>query len=75
MDERDGSSVAQQLGFVVTGTLAILYLAAEKDLLFLPNAFDELSRTTFRGPIKLMEELLRLDSVRRATKLPNEGQT
>jgi predicted nucleic acid-binding protein len=67
MDERDGTAVAQQLGLVVTGTLAVLCLAAEKGLLSLPAAFTALERTTFRGPAKLMEELLRIDAARRTT--------
>jgi predicted nucleic acid-binding protein len=67
MDERDGTAVAQQLGLVVTGTLAVLCLAAEKGLHSLPAAFTALERTTFRGPAKLMEELLRIDAARRTT--------
>ena len=68
MDERDGTAVAQQLGLVVTGTLAILCLASEKGLVSLPAAFAALRKTTFRGPTKLMEELLRADAARDAAK-------
>jgi predicted nucleic acid-binding protein len=66
IDERDGTAVARQLGLVVTGTLAVLCLAAEKDLLSLPDAFAALRQTTFRGPAMLMDELLRINSERRA---------
>lgn len=71
-DERDGTAVAQQLGLVVTGTLAILCLAAEKDLLSLPAAFVALRQTTFRGPAKLMDDLLQIDSERRSAKAKPE---
>src|SRR5438128_11312404 len=47
MDERDGTAVAQQLGLVVSGTLAVLCLAAERGLLSLPVAFAALCQTTF----------------------------
>src|SRR5579872_3689012 len=66
MDERDGTAVAQRLGLVVTGTLAILCLASEKGLLSLPTAFTALGKTTFRGPAQLIEELLRIDAARQA---------
>ncbi len=75
IDERDGTAVAQQLGLVVTGTLAVLCLAAEKDLLSLPAAFAALRQTTFRGPAKLMDELLRIDAARRAAKAKPEGDS
>lgn len=73
MDERDGTAVAQQLGLVVTGTLAILCLASEKGLLSLPAAFVALGKTTFRGPAKLMDEMLRIDAARHAAKLKPEA--
>ena len=70
IDERDGTAVARQLGLVVTGTLAILALAAERGLLSLPAAFADLRQTTFRGPAQLMDELLRID----AAKAKPEGE-
>ena len=66
IDERDSTAVAQQLGLVVTGTLAILCLASERGLLSLPAAFAALRQTTFRGPTALMEEMLRIDAARGA---------
>ncbi len=75
IDERDGTAVAQQLGLVVTGTLAVLCLAAESDLLSLPVTFAALRQTTFRGPAKLMDELLRIDSARRAAKAKPDGDS
>jgi len=74
IDERDGSAVAQQLGLVVTGTLAILSLASEKGLLSLSVAFAALRQTTFRGPSILMDELLRIDAARNAAKAKPDGE-
>jgi predicted nucleic acid-binding protein len=74
IDERDGTAVAQQLGLVVTGTLAVLCLASEKGLLSLPAAFAALRQTTFRGPSKLMDELLEIDAARHAAQVKPEGE-
>jgi predicted nucleic acid-binding protein len=66
LDERKASSAARRLGLTVTGTLTVLALAAEKDLLNLPVAIAALRQTNFRGPAKLIEELLKQDEKRRA---------
>jgi predicted nucleic acid-binding protein len=65
MDERDGTTVAKQLGLTTVGTLGVLELAAEKRLLSFPAAIAELSRTTFRAPEKLIAEMLRRDQSRK----------
>jgi predicted nucleic acid-binding protein len=67
MDERDGTAAAQQLGLVVTGTLAVLCLAAEKACSPCRRPLPRLEKTSFRGPAKLMEELLRIDAARGTT--------
>lgn len=67
IDERDGTALARQLGLTVTSTLALLAGAAERELVSLPNAIAERRRTTFRGPDALIEELLRLDEMRRSS--------
>ncbi|HEV2971885.1 MAG TPA: hypothetical protein VGY55_18060 [Pirellulales bacterium] len=66
IDERDGTAIATRMGIKVTGTLAILGMAAEQDLISLPAAIADLRRTTFRGPREFIEELLRLDLARRS---------
>jgi predicted nucleic acid-binding protein len=66
LDERKASSVARRLGLTATGTLTVLSLAAEKGLLSLPVAIAALRQTNFRGPAKLIEELLKQDEKRRA---------
>jgi predicted nucleic acid-binding protein len=70
IDERDGTAVARELGLVVTGTLAVLCLAAERGLLSLAVAFAALRQTTFRGPEALMDELLRVHAARPDPKTP-----
>lgn len=58
MDDRDGVIVARSKGFAVTGTLGVLGLAAERGLLNLAQAFDQLKRTNFRYPQEIMDRLL-----------------
>ena len=70
IDERKASLIARRLGLTVTGTLTVLSLAAEKDLLSLPAAIAALRQTNFRGPADLIAELLKQDEQRRA-----EGQS
>jgi predicted nucleic acid-binding protein len=53
MDDRTGSKVARQKGFVVTGTLGILDLAARRGFIDLAKAFDRLKATNFRYPSAL----------------------
>jgi len=65
IDERKASLVAIRLGLKVTGTVGVLDLAADKQLLDLPQAFASLRQTTFRGPEALMEELLKQDALRK----------
>jgi predicted nucleic acid-binding protein len=67
MDERKASAVARRLGLVITGTLSVLSLAAEKNLLALPSAIAALRQTNFRGPVDLIEEMLKQDEARRAS--------
>ena len=49
----------------MTGTLSVLSLAAEKNLLDLPAAISALRQTSFRGPAVLIEELLKQDEKRK----------
>lgn len=50
MDERKGRRVAQGLGLVVIGTLAVIELAAERGLLELRPVLEALEGTTCRLP-------------------------
>lgn len=58
MDDREGVVAARRKGFAVTGTLGVLGLGAERDLLNLGEAFDRLRRTNFRCPKDVMDQLL-----------------
>ena len=47
IDERDAHDEAERRGFATFGTLRILEMAAQRDLLDLPNALAQLATTTF----------------------------
>jgi predicted nucleic acid-binding protein len=47
MDDREGVIAARRKGFRVAGTLAVLSMAAQRDLLNLTEAFERLKRTSF----------------------------
>jgi predicted nucleic acid-binding protein len=66
VDERKATAVAHRLGLQVVGTLNILALSAERDLINLDTAINALRQTTFREPTKLVEELLRREAERRS---------
>jgi predicted nucleic acid-binding protein len=48
IDYRDGVAVARERGFRVAGTLAVLAMAAERELPDLVQAVDHLKKTNFR---------------------------
>ena len=59
MDDRKGMRVARQQGLRVTGTLGLLDLAADRDLIDFVQAITKLEQTTFRRPEALLEALLK----------------
>ena len=59
MDDRKGVTAALRKGLRVTGTLGILDLAAERGLVDLAKAVNDLRKTNFRFPEALLEALLR----------------
>jgi predicted nucleic acid-binding protein len=65
VDERKATKVAQRLGLHVVGTLNVLALAAERDLLELSSAIAALRQTTFREPKNLVAKLLAREAARR----------
>jgi predicted nucleic acid-binding protein len=65
IDERKAVVIARQLGLAVTGTLGVLSLAAEKELLILSEVITALQQTNFRAPADLIKELLQRDEQRR----------
>lgn len=66
MDDKDAVKEAKRNNITVTSTLTILELAAEEDLLNLPEAVDELRRTSFRFPSEeMISEMLDRDARRK----------
>jgi predicted nucleic acid-binding protein len=58
IDDRDGVNVARNRGFVVTGTLGILDLAASRGLIRLDEVVERLKNTSFRYPPVVLDALL-----------------
>jgi predicted nucleic acid-binding protein len=58
MDDREAVAVARSRGFVVTGTLGVLDLAARRRLIDLVEAFTRLKATTFHYRQGLLDALL-----------------
>jgi predicted nucleic acid-binding protein len=58
IDERKGRRVAERLGLVTVGTLAVIELAAERKLLELRPVLDALQRTSCRIPEGFVEAAL-----------------
>lgn len=57
LDEKKGRQAARDLGFVVTGTLGVLDLAARRGLVDLVDALKRLERTTFRTTPRLLRHI------------------
>lgn len=57
LDEKKGRRAARDLGFVVTGTLGVLDLAARRGLVDLADALKRLERTTFRTTPRLLRHI------------------
>jgi predicted nucleic acid-binding protein len=58
IDERKGTYVALDKGFVVAGTLGVLALAARRGLINLQDSFARLKLTNFRYRQEIMDLLL-----------------
>jgi predicted nucleic acid-binding protein len=58
LDERSARRVASSRGLKVTGVLGILAEAASRGIVNLPEAFDRLTRTSFRYTPALLKEVL-----------------
>ncbi len=68
LDEKKGRKIAIGEGLVVVRTLALLELAAEKQLIELRPALDKLRTTTFRIEKELLDEALFRDAARQAAR-------
>ena len=59
MDDRAGVAAARRAGLLVTGTLGVLDLAAERGLINFESAIRKLEHTNFRRPKAVLSALLR----------------
>jgi predicted nucleic acid-binding protein len=66
IDERRGRKVAQENGFATFGTLTILELAAEGNLIQLRPALDALKQTSFHVSDALIQDLLARNAARKS---------
>jgi predicted nucleic acid-binding protein len=62
IDERRAAKMARSRGFRVAGTLAILGMAARRDLLSLADAVDRLKRTSFHYSQEILDQFLAEES-------------
>ncbi len=58
IDERRAAKTARGKGFRVAGTLAILGMASQRDLLNLTDAIDRLKRTSFHYRQEVLDQFL-----------------
>ena len=66
LDDRKARLEAMRRGLAVAGTINILEIAAEQNLLDLPTAFQQLKATTFRVSDALLQEFLARNAARKA---------
>jgi predicted nucleic acid-binding protein len=65
VDDKDARTEAQRAGLTVIPTLAILELAARRDLIDLPAVMAQLRKTSFHISQKLYDEVIERDQLRR----------
>lgn len=65
IDECKALAVARRLGIPAAGTVAVLELAAQKQLIDLPAVVAQLRQTNFRCPADILDAMLRRDQQRR----------
>jgi predicted nucleic acid-binding protein len=65
IDDRDGRRAAAERGLPFTGTIGVLEIAAEQDLLALEDTFEKVKRTDFWISRQLLDERLELYRERR----------
>jgi predicted nucleic acid-binding protein len=65
IDERKGRRVAKEHGLKPVGTLTVLEMAADRELVDLKTAFDALQRTTFHIGAAQINAALQRDAARK----------
>jgi len=67
IDEKKGRQIARSQGLVTMGTVTILELASQQNLVDLRKAFDSLSRTSFHIRQSYLDEALAREVARKRT--------
>jgi predicted nucleic acid-binding protein len=70
IDERTGRREGLKRGLIIVGTLAVLGMAAEKNLHQLHKALAALKKTTLHVADDLIQEMLARDAARRRVTPP-----
>jgi len=70
IDEKKGRRVAKEQGLATIGTITVLELAAQRNLLNLRTAFDSLQRTSFQITKSYLDEALKRDVARKLATPP-----
>ena len=65
IDQKKGRCVAKQEGLNAVGTITVLALASQKNLIELKSALEALGRTNFRISAALVESTLSADAARK----------
>ena len=65
LDDLEARGEAERYGLAVMGTLRVLELAAERDLLDFPTAMTQLAATSFHVPPQLVQAMLARDAARK----------
>jgi predicted nucleic acid-binding protein len=68
LDEKKGRSIAVAEGLAVIRTLALLKLAAERNLIDLPSTLDQLRRTSFRIRQEVIDAALARNAARKGAR-------
>ena len=68
IDEKKGRGVAKAAGFATVGTITVLELAAQRNLLNLKSAFNALLQTSFQISKALIDSALEREAARKIAK-------
>jgi predicted nucleic acid-binding protein len=71
IDDRKGRNAAKARGLTLIGTLTVLEIAAEQNLISLGEVLTELRRTNFRISESMIQQAIRREEARRARRFNN----
>lgn len=70
LDDLRARHIAERLGLIVTGTIGVLDMAAQRDLISLPEAIEAIRGTDFRVSDALLTQVLQEDINRKSGRGP-----